>query len=107
MLGILILVGICVGFYNLAKKKGLNPVLYAILSIVFWFGFQFIAGFILGLTDPYALDDYGTLIIWGLAGSVLGIVVLYVILINAAKAKEQKEVVMSEDVVDGSDTFNI
>jgi F0F1-type ATP synthase assembly protein I len=105
MLGILILIGICVGFYNLAKKKGLNPILYAVLSIVFWFGFQFIAGFILGLTDPYAVDDFAMLVVWGLAGSVVGIIVLYFILLNAAKQREFKEMSVIDDVVDGSDTF--
>ena len=100
MLGILILVGIVAGFYNLAKKKDLNGALYAVLAIVFWFGGQFIAGLILGVMDPYALDDMGKLIIWGLGGSIGGIAILYFILMSAAKKKESAVIETSEEIMD-------
>ncbi|MCB9224774.1 MAG: hypothetical protein R2780_07515 [Crocinitomicaceae bacterium] len=107
MLEILLLIAVGRGFYGLAKKKGLNAVLYAVLSIVFWFGFMFIGMMILGMIDPYALDEMGSLLLYGYSGAIIGIGLLYFILINAAKAKEAKEMKGVEELVDGGDTFDI
>lgn len=107
MLGIAILIGIVVGFYNMAKKRELQPVLWAVLSLVAWFGSQFIAGMILGLTNPYALNDTGSLLIWGLGGSVLGVVILYFIMESVHKSRLNKKREVNDELMDDDSSFEL
>ena len=97
IVGLAILFAIGSGFYKSAKKKGLNAGLYAFLSIVFWFGPQLIAGLILGVVYPEIMDDIGLLLIVGLGSSVIGIIILAIIMNNAAKKKT--EVVRTNDEI--------
>ncbi|MEX1001619.1 MAG: hypothetical protein WDZ35_05850 [Crocinitomicaceae bacterium] len=103
MLGILILVGIVVGFYKSAVKRQLNGYLYGILSIVIWFAAQFLVALLVVLMNPYSSE--GELIGYGLAGSVAGIIGLYFIMDRAGKKKTLVTNKYSEEVMDDESTF--
>ncbi len=98
MLGIFILIAIVAGFYNGAKKRNLNGVLYAILSIVSWFGAQFLAALVKISIDPYSSE--GELIVVGLIGSVVGIAILFGIMVNAGNKKAEKKQDISDEIMD-------
>ncbi len=102
MLGIAILIGIVVGFHNLAKKRELNGYVWGGLSLVGWFGGQFIAGMILGMTNPSALYDTSQLYIWGFSGSGVGLIILYIILVQVANKKKAE--IENNDLID-DDTY--
>jgi uncharacterized membrane protein YeaQ/YmgE (transglycosylase-associated protein family) len=98
MLGIFILIAIIAGFYNAAKKRNLNGILYAVLSIVSWFGAQFIAALLKITIDPYSSEN--ELIVVGLVGSVIGIAILFGIMHYAARKKGENQQEVSDEIMD-------
>ena len=104
MLGILILIGIVVGFYKAAVKRELNGYLYGILSIVIWFVAQFLAAFALVLSDPTTSE--GALIGFGILGSIIGVIILYFIMDNAGRKKAMAKVKANDELMDDSTVFD-
>jgi len=87
-------------FYRTANKKMLNGILWSVLAVLTWFGSQFIAGLIIGLTNPRMLDNDGGLILWGIVASVAGTVGLYVLMEMAAKKKLDQKPGHNDDIMD-------
>lgn len=102
MLLIAILIGVVVGLYNLAEKKGLNKWVWAVMGLVGWFGAQFVIGIILGMTNSSILYDETQLIIWGLISSLVGVSIVYGALFMVAKNKESKKASDYDDIMDAS-----
>lgn len=99
MLGILIIIGICVGFYKLGEANGRKGWIYALLSVVIWFGAQFIAGIFIGLLAPEMLNEQFTIIILGLASSAAGVGIFY-LLLKQHFNKNPKDKNQREDILD-------
>lgn len=78
----------------------MNAILWAILGVAAWFGGQFIAGFILGLTNPDALYDDGKILVWGLGGAIATSLIVFVALEIVYRNKQGKEDEVSEDIMD-------
>lgn len=99
MLAIIIVAG---GLYGLAKKRGMNAILWAIIGVAAWFGGQFIAGVILGLTNPQAAYDQGTLYAWSFGGAVGTSLLAFAILEIVYRNKQGKVQEVSDDIMDDS-----
>lgn len=97
MFAIIIVAG---GLYGLAKKRGMNAILWAVIGVAAWFGGQFIAGLILGLTDPQAAYDEGTLLAWSFGGAVGTSLLAFAVLEMVYRNKKGKVTEASDDIMD-------
>jgi len=89
----ILLIFIAMAFYKYAKKNGLNTVLWTIVAIVAHFGGQFLIAFIAIFTFLDQRDiTRGTDIVLGLIGSVIGLGIAYMLMVNAAKNKTKKKI---------------
>jgi len=104
LIGIGILVGIFMGFYSSAQKKGLTPWVWGVLSIVSWFGSQFIFGVIWGMVNPRSgLDDVMTLLLVGLGVSITSLIILYQIMNAQAKKLGETKMGGNDEIMDDTD----
>ncbi|UKN01476.1 hypothetical protein K6119_17260 [Paracrocinitomix mangrovi] len=102
MLDILILIACAVGFYKAAEKRGLTAWLYALMSVLAFFAGAFLAGLFGAMINPQIAYDQVTLVIAAFAGALIAQVILYLIMINAAKNKTSKEERYEDEVMDSS-----
>lgn len=100
MLGIILIFFVARLFYSLADKYGRNKWVFAILSIVNFFGIQVVIGLLIGLFgDTSILDDELLLTVIGLLSSIAATTILYFSL-QAFWQKHPKNKVETTDLLD-------
>ena len=88
-----------VGFWNLAKAKELNSILWAVIAIAATLVGQFIGGFFMGLTSPQLLSNYGALWLVAISSSLLALAIVWLAM-NAVAKKKKLEADEFSDVLD-------
>lgn len=101
---LLIIILVLIGFWfsKMAQNHGgAKPWLWVISGIGGYFGGQLIAGFILGLVAPRAVEDLIILLVVGLLSGFLGVILARFLLINYAKKNGGKTT--NQDILDDED----
>ena len=80
MLEIALVGGATSAIYKLAKDNGLKGWIWALLSILGYFGGAFVAGIILFIVSPNSLDDRLVLGLVGIGAGGVGILIIYLLL---------------------------
>lgn len=88
---------IAVGFYQLAKRRGLIPFVWAILSIGGYYGFQVLAVYGLVHTNTSIVTTQAGAIGVAIGGGIVGIIVVWIILERVAKANGTKKLPVADD----------
>ncbi len=98
---VLVLIGIGALMNSSAQKYNGTPWIWIISGIGAYFVGQLVAGFIIGLIDPYLLEDIVVLLIVGLLSGFGGVFLVRYLFISYAK-KNNKSVENSIDILDDS-----
>ena len=98
---ILLVVGLFSAFYKLADSHDRNGWIYGGIGPVTWFGTQFIAGILIGITAPQLLSDSMNVLIIGMGTGLVGTIVCYMLIKshfdkNPKKSNKYK----NEDILD-------
>ncbi len=78
-----------VGFYQRAKKHGLNAAMWVLYPILAFVGSQLIIGVIIGLARPDMLEDETSLNIIGLIVGIISLIITWILLERQAKIKKE------------------
>lgn len=100
MLIIGLIIGACIGFYNFAKENGLNTIFWAIAPIVGYLGLAFGLGIIVGLTAPELVTSMGAMVLLDLGSAIVAVLILYLIMKQAANKKKETKSIQNEDLID-------
>lgn len=87
-------------FYQTARRKDLNPILWAILGALGYFGGQVLAVLIVGMIDSYILSFKGAQIGIGIGGGILAVLILAAVQSQVAKRKKLEKTNTSADLLD-------
>jgi len=88
-------------FYRAAEKKNLKPWLWAILGAGSYFGGQFFAGIIIGLTNPEMLEeDNFSLLGIALVAGLVAVGITYLVMESVGKNNKTKKESVNEDLLD-------
>ena len=98
---VLLIVGLFAAFYKLADSHDRNGWIYGGIGPVTWFGTQFIAGILIGITAPQLLSDSMNVLIIGMGTGLVGTIVCYMLIKshfdkNPKKSNRYK----NEDILD-------
>jgi hypothetical protein len=93
----ILLILAAIGFYRGAEKRNMIGWLWAVIGVASYFTGPFLAGIIIGLTDPYTLYDEGTLNIYGIISAIASLIVAYIILVIVGDRKQKKKEKQDED----------
>ena len=102
MLGIALLIGIGSVFYRFADKNNLNKILWMILGVASYFIAQFIAGLVIGLTNPSLLQETITVVVISLITGLIGAVITWFIMQNVAKNKKNNSIDINDELLDNT-----
>ena len=82
----------------------MTPWVWGVLSIVAWFGSQFVFGIFWGIFNPRSgFDDVATILIFGLGVSILSLIILYQIMLSQAKKVSETKKMGSDEIMDDTD----
>ena len=101
----LILILVAIGLYQIAKRKEMkNKALWPVLGVIAWFGGQFLAGVVLGLTDPRSHYDDGELMIYAFVGAAVCTGIVFIMQQVAINRQQNQQEHKMDEVMD--DTFD-
>lgn len=95
---ILIIIGIA--FWRMAQAKELNAILWTVIAVASYFVAQLLAGFCIGLLNPYLLDNYGVVFVIGLSSGLFGVLLVWLAMNAAAKKNAEIKTDEFSDVLD-------
>jgi hypothetical protein len=89
-------------FYRGAEKRNMIPWLWAVIGVLSYFAGPFLAGIIIGLTDPYSLYDEGAINFYAIISVFVGLIIAYVtmVLIGNNKESKSKKVLLDDSLLD-------
>jgi phage shock protein PspC (stress-responsive transcriptional regulator) len=96
---ILLIISI-VGFWQRAKILNLNPWLWTVIALLSYLGSQFIAGVIIGLSNPELLDKEGLIMIIGIVVSIIALIIAWLIMERQGKIKKEVKSKSNADILD-------
>src|SRR5688572_13330360 len=85
-------------FYRGAEKRNLTPWLWAVIGVASYFAGPFIAGIIIGLTDPYSLYDDGIINMYAIVSVLVSLIIAYVIMVLVGERKAKAKLKREEDM---------
>jgi hypothetical protein len=100
MLIIGLIIGACIGFYNFAKENGLNVIFWALAPILGYLGLAFGIGIVIGLTAPELVSSTSAMVLLDLGSAVAAVLILYLLMKQAADKKKQSKAIQNEDIID-------
>lgn len=89
-----------VAFWQRAKSLNLNPWLWAVIGLLSYLGSQFIAGVIIGLSNPELLDKEGLIMIIGIVVSIIALIIAWLIMERQGKIKKEVKSKSNADILD-------
>lgn len=87
-------------FYRGAEKRNLTPWLWAIIGVMSYFAGPFMAGIIIGLTDPYSLYDSGIINVYAVISVFVSLIIAYVVMVLVGDRKAKKKVLHDDNLID-------
>ncbi|MFT5820705.1 MAG: F0F1-type ATP synthase assembly protein I [Crocinitomix sp.] len=85
----IILIAVGVIFWIMAQKKGLSPILWALIAVASYFVAQLLVGFAVGYYSPYLFNSYATILVVSLVSGSVGVFITWFAMIKTAKNKDE------------------
>ena len=99
----IVLIFICIAFYNIAKRNKLNAIGWAVIGGASYFGGQLFALLLFSEIDQYSISNRGASIGISLAGGIVGALIAWLILNQAARKKKEEQSIEDPDLLDNEE----
>lgn len=95
-----VLIVVAIAFYQAAKARGLQAILWAVVGGASYFAGQFLGVFVMGIIDINMLDDQWAIIGVGIFSGLVGVGIAYYALTQAANKVKSKQSTEKDNLLD-------